>query len=321
MVHIPKGRSGNLRADQINEMSRKSDAAITPSEGQTPLPPIPSPMGSGRYPIHVRLGTCVTEEDGLCDDRDDDNEDGKKGGEEPIGISYRHGYEWQEVMFDRDKMKWVDAEAGRSNSCFDPAYAIGVDASQDYGAMPDFNGQHAMLFPSNDSLGRPLLVFEPPADQGGLFPALVVTQAGTDCNIDSNAFYGLKRLELQITPIGTPFYSVVSQDILQATNLAEYNGSYFGAQVQTGDGGCQVAWSPTPIPTNALVFAKLLTVSEGESYYGFFAINDECITCCEEGGFATTSRPVAHPAEKMPNWIAARTQTSSLSNIDTEMRK
>tara|TARA_R100001510_G_scaffold57782_1_gene67740 strand:+ start:8043 stop:9008 length:966 start_codon:yes stop_codon:yes gene_type:complete len=320
VVHLPKGQIGSLKADQINSLTDGVKNASDVGESQTP-PPIPArPIASGRFPIYVRLGFCVSE-DGACPEDEEtpanvDNEDGS-----PIELSFRHGYEWTEVGFSRTSLRWSDSANGRAFTCNNAAYAIGIDASQPIEAMPVYAGDHVMLFPSHDMQGNPLLVFEPPAPQSTFFPARIVSAAGTECNIDPEGAYRLRRVTVTFTEQGAPIYTDDAEaPLVDATNLAEINGGDMGGQIANGSGGCSVAWSPTPIPAGTVVFAKRVGIGEGGEWFGFFATNDKCVACCEEGGFASSQRPVSSPATRMPNWTASRLHSAPEKRIDQEMK-
>ena len=181
-----------------------------------------------------------------------------------------------------------------------------------------------MLFPANDKEGNPLLVFEPPAPQAVFFPARITSVSGDSCNIDPEESYELVRVDVSMNAkTGQPIFTDVEGEgtNFDAVNLAEVNGADFGGQIINGSGSCNVSWSPTPIPVGTVVFVKQIGFANDTKIYGFFAVNDKCVVCCEDEGFMSTERNAKYPAQSHPNYVASRVQSAVDSSIEREMKR
>ena len=297
--HFTQGQYGKLTVEVLNDII---DHAY--SQVQTSPPGVPS---SGLFPIFVVLGDLITEADKEPpDDKGNGGDEGDGEGDRDDWEPRYGGYKWTEVSFDMKTRQWIEAIHARKYSPIvrNAAYVLGINYIE--GAMPNYNGRHAMLFPANDKNGHSMLVFESPtgATTSSMLTGTVVTTSGTDCALSPSLRYIVQLTQIdEYDVLGNPIFSGLGIEV-DAVNLLEFTGSDLGGSINGGDPNCTIDTSPTPIPvgTNVLV-TRIGADKDHTPLYGFVIPNDLCVECCDEGGLAATGQTQMIPAVRAPNDI------------------
>tara|TARA_R100001082_G_C4365862_1_gene161889 strand:- start:4146 stop:5162 length:1017 start_codon:yes stop_codon:yes gene_type:complete len=310
MVHIPKGKLGNLRADQLNELIDAAQRNPDISEAQTP-PGMPGPpVASGRFPIVAKLGKLITP---VKDDGKGQNE-GYTGGDSdedgPEDDTDLFGYKWEEISYNKQSNMWGGSGGERAYGSEDKnaAYGIGLQGT-DPSKYPNFAGKGVLLFPGNDRRGKPILVFQVPPANKTTFPAQLTGSfyEGESCGAidDGVKHYTFTPLKIDgLNTDGEPQF-IVDAEVPDgiAFNIADFNGGSYGGSITVPEGSCGPETEVAAVSSGKRVMMHFLgwveraPVDEGlqrpaqsgdtdenefEAVYGFFVKNDLCVTCCDQ---------------------------------------